>query len=107
MLQLTWPSVAALLGGHAAERQSLIWNDLSSSHLRIRSPFFFCTLSGIEWTESALEAAASTIDQADIRGSAEAAVMVTIRRELPLTRLVGLATITTVEDSPSSCGLEC
>lgn len=31
MLQLTWPSVAALLRGFAAERQSLIWNDLSSS----------------------------------------------------------------------------
>ena len=43
----------------------------------------------------------STVDHADIRGSAEAAVMVMIRRELPLTRLVGLATITTAEDSPS------
>jgi hypothetical protein len=55
--------------------------------------------------ESALEAAVSTVD-ADTRGAAEAAVMVMIRRELPLTRLVGLATITTVEDSPSSCCLE-
>jgi len=45
--------------------------------------------------------AESTVDHADIRGSAEAAVMVMMRRELPLTRLVGLATITTVEDSPS------
>jgi hypothetical protein len=44
--------------------------------------------------------AESTVDHADIRGSAEAAVMVMMRRELPLTRLVGLATITTVEDSP-------
>jgi hypothetical protein len=69
--------------------------------------FFLCRLSGIEWNESALEAAVSTVDHADIRGSAEAAVMVMIRRELPLTMLVGLATIKTVEDSPSSCCLEC
>jgi hypothetical protein len=88
------------------ELQSLIWNDLSSSHLRLRSPSFFCKLSGIEWNESALEAAVSTVDHADIRGSAEAAVMVMIRRELPLTRLVGLATTTTAEDSPSPCQLE-
>jgi hypothetical protein len=45
--------------------------------------------------------AESTVDHADIRGSAEAAFMVMMRRELPLTRHVGLATITTVEESPS------
>jgi hypothetical protein len=45
--------------------------------------------------------AESTVDHADIRGSAEAAFMVMMRRELPLTMRVGLATITTVEDSPS------
>jgi hypothetical protein len=45
--------------------------------------------------------AESTVDHADIRGSAEAAFMVMMRRELPLTMHVGLATITTVEDSPS------
>jgi len=45
--------------------------------------------------------AESTVDHADIRGSAEAAFMVMMRRELPLTRLVGLATITTVVESPS------
>ena len=45
--------------------------------------------------------AESTVDHADIRGSAEAAFMVMMRRELPLTMLVGLATITPAEDSPS------
>ena len=61
----------------------------------------------VEVNESAGEVGGiSTVDHADIRGSAEAAVMVMIRRELPLTMVVGLATITTVEDSPSSCQLE-
>lgn len=61
----------------------------------------FLCVDGIKWTNRRSRQAVSTVDHADIRGSAEAAVMVMIRRELPLTRLVGLATITTAEDSPS------
>jgi hypothetical protein len=60
---------------------------LASSY---QAAFLFLQVERNRWNESALEAAVSTVDHADIRGSAEAAVMVMIRRELPLTRLVGL-----------------
>jgi hypothetical protein len=42
----------------------------------------------------------STVDHADIRGSAFAAFMVTIRRELPRTGLADLAPHNVLEDSP-------
>ena len=46
----------------------------------------------------------STVDHADIRGSAFAAFMVTIRRELPRTGLAGWLPHNVIEGSPPLAG---
>jgi hypothetical protein len=77
----------------------LIWNDPSSSRGGFSSFSDFLLLCALsedpEVNESADEVGGfSTVDHADIRGSAFAAFMVTIRRELPRTSIVGRDHIT-------------
>lgn len=82
---------------------TLIWNDLSSSRGGLRSVLEIDRLLSllVEVNESAGEVGGlSTVDHADIRGSAGAAFMVIIRRELPRTGLAGLAPHNVLEDSP-------
>ena len=72
---------------------TLIWNDGSSSKGGFSSLSDFSLLSflAVEVNESAGEVGGlSTVDHADIRGSARAAFMVIIRRELPRTGLADL-----------------
>jgi hypothetical protein len=73
---------------------TLIWNDPASSKCEVRSLSLIAPLLCllVKWTGQGSRWASSTVDQADIRGSAEAAFMVIIRRELPRTGLVGRAT---------------
>src|SRR5687768_6819027 len=69
---------------------TLIWNDGSSSKggFSSFSRSFVALVSKSEVNESAGEVGGlSTVDHADIRGSAGAAFMVIIRRELPRTGL--------------------
>src|SRR5439155_13572973 len=75
-------------GGHVCDLRSnvlveLIWNDPSTA-LSACSDFSF---RGPRWSRVASgQAASSTVDHSDIRGSsARLAVMVVIRRELPRT----------------------
>ena len=82
---------------------TLIWNDGSSSKGGFSSFSDLSLLSflEIEVNESAGEVGGfSTVDHADIRGSAEAAFMVIIRRELPRTGLADLAPHNVLEGSP-------
>jgi hypothetical protein len=59
------------------------------------------SLFEVEVNESAAEVGGlSTVDHADIRGSAEAAFMVIIRRELPRTGFADLAPHNVLEGSP-------
>ena len=81
----------------------LIWNDGSSSKggFSSFSGSFVALIVEIEVSESAGEVGGlSTVDHADIRGSAEAAFMVIIRRELPRTGLADLAPHNVREGSP-------
>jgi len=67
----------------------------------IFSSFRCSRLEKLEVNESAAEVGGlSTVDHADIRGSAEAAFMVIIRRELPRTGLADLAPHNVPEGSP-------
>src|SRR6187402_1178491 len=66
---------------------------------------FVALVSNSGVNESAAEVGGlSTVDHADIRGSAEAAFMVIIRRELPRTGLADLAPHNVLEGSPPSAG---
>ncbi len=72
----------------------------SRGGLRSLSGILRCSLCS-EVNESAAEVGRmSTVDHADIRGSAGAAFMVIIRRELPRTGLADLAPHNVLEDSP-------
>ena len=82
---------------------TLIWNDGSSSKggFSSFSRSFVALVVEVEVNESAGEVGGlSTVDHADIRGSAEAAFMVIIRRELPRTGLADLAPHNVLEGSP-------
>ena len=76
---------------------TLIWNDLSSSNRGFSShsdhllALVFLLLGSGSERVNGRGGRVSTVDHADIRGSALAAFMVTIRRELPRTGLAGLA----------------
>ena len=71
----------------------------------------FCSFVALVWKSEVNESAGevgglSTVDHADIRGSAEAAFMVMIRRELPRTGLVDLGH-TTYSRFLHRCRLDC
>ena len=69
--------------------------------VQLISRSFVALVSEIEVNESAAEVGGlSTVDHADIRGSAWAAFMVIIRRELPRTGLADLAPHNVPEGSP-------
>jgi hypothetical protein len=62
---------------------------------------FRCSASEVEVNESVGEVGGlSTVDHADIRGPAEAAFMVIVRRELARTGLADLAPHNVLEGSP-------
>lgn len=68
----------------------LIWNDLSSSLVRLIDHCAVCRWRTGQVHGTAVEAAITTIDQSDIRGSSQRpANMVMIRRELPRTKIAG------------------